>query len=813
MTTRKLIRRTILLAAITTTSSLASGEFRLFQQTSAADSETRSAGQSTAAGTRQSGTPGSSGWKKTTPKTELAVARPAPTVISGQRPAAEKPTAVAKPKTMLPTTAIRPAVVGKTIVSGEAAPLSSPRVSHLRPVPVPSGIQQVQFRPAPAAPPAAPPAVPQQVPAQNNTAVVSELNRLFQENGQEMPSMRAQDLPNGNVHRVSPPVQRTTASAPPSKPSFFERFTNRLRGNSGDKSAEQSSTGSGQAGKASLSNLSAPPPNRSADLAPQLNAGVPNVPGSYNNSAMRPAGISHPAASQFNQPNGQMVTPPGAVGSRFPYQSAPANAAPTQYPAGRPYAVGQVPGAYNAPGGFQNQSGYVQGVPQQPRSQGFVQPGAAPAFMQSTVQQSTGQSPTGGPASQTASNVATNVSQPKQRGEPALVGPASDDDFVDPFEYSGVTPAADEVLDLDSLLEAPKSRNVETVQVVESPAPQSVAAAASPGNQTGHSRIDETEQSAEVSGRARLTESASTATSVWSAAGPTADAKSASDSQPEVLTVTEVQSSDPSTIVVRREPVSASSDSSAAKTDTEAESAAAEPIENPFTGVRLDMSDEEFFDEGVGRATLEPAKDDVTIGNVVPPVSDFGSNLPGLDLSSDASAAVIKPAATVSTPATTVIEPARTVEPAARSASAASQTPVPTIQEMRARQTAERNDREHQQRLIAARAGQTGFKGFCPVELRDSRDLVEADPKITAKFGLQTYRFSSAKARAAFESDPSRYAPAAGGSDVVLLVNTGEEQPGMLDYTLWYRDRLYMFRSRESMAAFSQNPSKFANQY
>ena len=62
-------------------------------------------------------------------------------------------------------------------------------------------------------------------------------------------------------------------------------------------------------------------------------------------------------------------------------------------------------------------------------------------------------------------------------------------------------------------------------------------------------------------------------------------------------------------------------------------------------------------------------------------------------------------------------------------------------------------------------------------------------------------------------ADPSRYAPAAGGSDVVLLVNTGEEQPGLLDYTLWYRDRLYMFRSRETMASFSSNPSKFANQY
>jgi YHS domain-containing protein len=48
---------------------------------------------------------------------------------------------------------------------------------------------------------------------------------------------------------------------------------------------------------------------------------------------------------------------------------------------------------------------------------------------------------------------------------------------------------------------------------------------------------------------------------------------------------------------------------------------------------------------------------------------------------------------------------------------------------------------------------------------------------------------------------------------VVLLINSGEEQAGMLDYSLWYRDRLYMFRSRETMALFSRDPAKYANQY
>jgi YHS domain-containing protein len=121
--------------------------------------------------------------------------------------------------------------------------------------------------------------------------------------------------------------------------------------------------------------------------------------------------------------------------------------------------------------------------------------------------------------------------------------------------------------------------------------------------------------------------------------------------------------------------------------------------------------------------------------------------------------------------------------------------------------------REQQRFRIMSRTGQTGFKGFCPVELRDHRELVDAREKYRAKFGLQTYYFSSPEARLAFEANPARYAPAGGGSDVVLLVNTGEETPGSLDFSLWYRDRLYLFRSRETQAIFSQDPKRYADQY
>lgn len=163
-------------------------------------------------------------------------------------------------------------------------------------------------------------------------------------------------------------------------------------------------------------------------------------------------------------------------------------------------------------------------------------------------------------------------------------------------------------------------------------------------------------------------------------------------------------------------------------------------------------------------------------------------------------------------PKPTAIEPPATESPAAEPKTAEL---TPAEKEERTRLSIrENNARRQQQRyLIMSRAGRTGFKGFCPVALRESRTLRDSSTTHAARFGLKTYYFGSEDARMRFEADPARYAPAAGGSDVVLLANTGEETEGSLDFCLWYRDRLYMFRSRESQAIFSSDPARFANQY
>lgn len=261
---------------------------------------------------------------------------------------------------------------------------------------------------------------------------------------------------------------------------------------------------------------------------------------------------------------------------------------------------------------------------------------------------------------------------------------------------------------------------------------------------------------------------------------------------------------------------------------TDIESAKA-PEENPFTGVQLNTSDAEFFGSqgqtnGVGAGSS---------GDSASPMEDFDFNLPSVDLPPIDEDAVGAGDELISTPAAESISPTEVATPSKSSnfANAAARAELKrnvddsepmsadipdalsAAETARLRQTTEQARRQLQHRQIQARTGQTGFKGFCPVALRERRELVDSSEKFTSTFGLQSYAFSSAESKAAFDTDPSRYAPAAGGSDVVVLVNSGEEQAGQLDYALWYRDRLYLFRSSETMTLFSKDPQRFASQY
>lgn len=112
-------------------------------------------------------------------------------------------------------------------------------------------------------------------------------------------------------------------------------------------------------------------------------------------------------------------------------------------------------------------------------------------------------------------------------------------------------------------------------------------------------------------------------------------------------------------------------------------------------------------------------------------------------------------------------------------------------------------------KLIAERGELRGLKGFCPVALRDDRDLKNALPEHHTTFQGRTYYFSTADAKTAFEENPKHYAPISGGQDVVLL-NEKVTKEGSLDHAVWFKDRLYLFTSQKTLEQFVATPKEFA---
>ncbi len=110
---------------------------------------------------------------------------------------------------------------------------------------------------------------------------------------------------------------------------------------------------------------------------------------------------------------------------------------------------------------------------------------------------------------------------------------------------------------------------------------------------------------------------------------------------------------------------------------------------------------------------------------------------------------------------------------------------------------------------IAAREG-VGLKGYCPVALRDERTLNDGKAAYISFYNTKAYYFSTSEAKAAFDDNPKKYAPASDGSDVTLMALTGEVLEGSLDHAVWYKDRLYLFSTDENLKTFMAAPSAMA---
>lgn len=124
---------------------------------------------------------------------------------------------------------------------------------------------------------------------------------------------------------------------------------------------------------------------------------------------------------------------------------------------------------------------------------------------------------------------------------------------------------------------------------------------------------------------------------------------------------------------------------------------------------------------------------------------------------------------------------------------------------------AEPRSPQEKYQLIASRGDATGFKGFCPVVLRDTLELVDANPVFRTEYEDQLYYFSSGDALEKFESNPLQYVPAHGGVDIVQFIEHGLEQPGRLDFAVWYQERLFLFSSQSTLEIFRADPERFVD--
>lgn len=678
-----------------------------------------------------------------------------------------------------------------------------------------------------------------QIP-QGNTTVTQELNRMFQESGQEMPSMISQELPNANVptqgqirpkqganqpstptvvptqqkaaaqNAGSPqnrPVQQNMAQTqqnkPTAKPGVLGKFFGKFRGDTVPKN-----------------------PNYQPPVPPDFNASASKPKQAASNPAASNPAASNPAANRqvtnntVNPAANGNANPSVAVGSASPVP--PVNGQVSRLPSSngqQPQNTAR-PAQANSPNRMRNQSptsqAYNGNSPQSalpgnagvarngaasripPRSGSTVQPVNRPTTANAAVGTNSNQSeytqPGSAPAFMTTTGSAAVIN--KQ----AAPAPKSADKFDEDFKQENLSNSAVPVANPN------RSQNPVT--------PNTVTAATAPVENAFDSPFlngaDSTAES-EVLDLDSL---------IDIPAGP---------SSPD--TSVEVTTTDASPDVVEQ-PKTAETDGNAVEGEGSTESQLG-PNENPFTGIQLDTSDAEFF------GGAEPAAPASGESPPAAPMEDFSADLPAMDLSLDGTPSDVLPsvdlpgvdddplspeqpevASPVSQPEANRPDtnPSQTADAdtAGRAELQASPDVPAAMSEAETehlRQIAEQERRKQQKRLIQSRAGQTGFKGFCPVALRERRELVEANPQFTSTFGLQSYTFSSAESKAAFDAEPSRYAPAAGGSDVVVLVNSGEEQAGQLDYALWYRDRLYLFRSRETMTLFSKDPLRFASQY
>lgn len=100
--------------------------------------------------------------------------------------------------------------------------------------------------------------------------------------------------------------------------------------------------------------------------------------------------------------------------------------------------------------------------------------------------------------------------------------------------------------------------------------------------------------------------------------------------------------------------------------------------------------------------------------------------------------------------------------------------------------------------------------GFCPVSLIEQYRWVPGEVSIGASHDGATFLFADAACRSKFLAAPQKYAPQAGGCDVVALLDHSQRVRGHRRHGISHDGRIYLFASEENLEIFCQSPGLYA---
>ncbi|MDO4550289.1 MAG: thioredoxin domain-containing protein [Planctomycetia bacterium] len=99
--------------------------------------------------------------------------------------------------------------------------------------------------------------------------------------------------------------------------------------------------------------------------------------------------------------------------------------------------------------------------------------------------------------------------------------------------------------------------------------------------------------------------------------------------------------------------------------------------------------------------------------------------------------------------------------------------------------------------------------GYCPVTLVESEKWLRGDPRYGVSHRGYVYLFGSEQLARKFFENPDYYAVAAGGYDVVRLMDQHRYEVGTREYGLRYDGVNFVFSCEESREIFRQDPEKY----